>query len=234
MKYGKIVLAGVFLLIFITSCKRSLRGKGPIEVRSIQVSDFSKIRLEIPADVTIVIADSFNCAITSQANIIDAVKVDVSGNELTISSDYNFDDTNIEMVISLPGLKQVAINGSGNMKTLNVIKSKTLKLYINGSGSMDIDAEADKILAEINGSGSCKINGSAKSFDCNINGSGDLHGFDLASIESQVEINGSGDAEVMATDLLDASIRGSGNIFYKGSPHLKSEIVGSGTIKKSE
>ena len=235
MRNAIILLTGIlFLNIFFSSCNRTKRGVGPVEVKSMQVTGFSKVTLEIPADLTIVIADSFNCVITAQSNIIEVVKVNVSGNELTISSDYSFDDSKIEMVISLPGVTALGISGSGNIKTLNVIKSEKLKLNIDGSGEMDIHAETDELRSRINGSGSCNLKGSTKSLNVDINGSGDLHGFQLSSIDAEVELNGSGDAEILATDELNATVKGSGNIIYKGSPHLNSEITGSGNIKKSE
>lgn len=220
--------------LFIISCKQSIVGEGPMQVESRAVSGFTKIILDIPADVTVVVADSFNCVVTAQPNILKIVKTEVSGNELKISSDYSINESKISMVIALPGINGMAINGSGNIKMLNIIKSEDLKLGINGSGDMYVNAETDKLKCHINGSGSCYMRGSSKSVETKINGSGDFHGFPFLCIEGEIEINGSGDAEVAVTDVLKTSIHGSGNIEYKGSPHISSEIKGSGTIKKSE
>lgn len=233
---SKYLLFTAFMLmqVFFISCKRSIKGEGAVVVEKRDVSGFAKIDLEIPANVTVVVADSFNCIITAQSNIIRAIKTMVKGEKLEISSEYSFQKAKVDMVVSLPAIEGLMLSGSGSIKTLNIIKSESLKLYINGSGEMYVNAETDKIHTEINGSGTGYINGSSKFHRCEINGSGDLHGFGLSCIEADVEINGSGDAEVSVTDMLNASIHGSGNIIYKSSPHLKSEIVGSGTIKKSE
>ena len=192
------------------------------------------MELAIPAKVTIVVADSFNCVITSEDNIAKAIKLDISGEELSISSAYSLHTSILEILISLPSVEGLTIIGSGDIKTLNIIKGESLKLYVNGSGNLFVNAETDELKSEINGSGNCSLRGSTRKLKCEINGSGDFHGFEFSSVDAKVEINGSGDAELSSTDQLDAAIRGSGNIIYKGSPHLKSEIVGSGEIKKSE
>ena len=235
MKIRLLFIVGFMLVqVLFISCKKNIKGVGPVSVHKREVSGFTKVDLMIPANVTIVVADSFNCAITSQDNIATAIKLEVDGEQLGISSDYSLNDSRIEILISLPLVEGLSISGAGEIKTLNIIKSESLKLYINGSGNLFVNAETDKLKTEINGSGDCNLRGSTREFKCEINGSGDLHGFNFSAIEAKVEINGSGDAELSPTDQLDAAIHGSGNITYKGSPHLKSEIVGSGEIKKSE
>ena len=224
----------IFMQAAFYSCKRTIKGEGQVQVEQRQVNDFNKIELSIPAHITVVTADSFNCIITAQPNIIEAIDTKVKGETLNISSDYSLSDASIEMVISLPATEGLSINGSGSIETLNIIKVESLELNINGSGEMFVHAETDKMRAEINGSGKCFIKGSSNFLKGEINGSGDLRGFDLNAIKSDLEINGSGNAEVTVSSDLDAAVHGSGNVIYKGSPHIKSDIVGSGAIKKEE
>ena len=58
--------------------------------------------------------------------------------------------------------------------------------------------------------------------------------FGLNTQDAQVSINGSGDAEVMASKQLTLKINGSGQIKYKGSPNVESHINGSGSVTKVE
>lgn len=224
----------LFIQAAFYSCKRSVKGEGPVKVEQRQVNDFNEIELSIPANITVVTADSFNCIITAQSNIIKVIDTKVKRETLNISSDYSFGDAKIEMVISLPGAEGLSINGSGSIKTLNTVKTESLKLNINGSGEMFVYAETDKLRAEVNGSGKCFIKGSSNFLRGEINGSGDLRGFDFNTVKTDLEINGSGNAEVTVSSDLDVAVHGSGNVIYKGSPHIKSDIVGSGTIKKGD
>ena len=65
-----------------------------------------------------------------------------------------------------------------------------------------------------------------------INGSGEVHSFNLLSEATEVEINGSGNAEVFASKQLNVSISGSGDVQYKGSPVVNQSISGVGHIRK--
>ena len=61
-------------------------------------------------------------------------------------------------------------------------------------------------------------------------GSGNFSGFHLRSGISYVEIIGSGNCEITTDERMDVIIEGSGNVFYKGSPLLQTDIIGSGRV----
>jgi len=54
----------------------------------------------------------------------------------------------------------------------------------------------------------------------------------LNSYEALIEINGSGNASVVALNNLKAKINGSGEIKYSGEPKLSVDISGSGKLTK--
>lgn len=238
MVFLKSVLKFFFFFVFVVSlvsCRKSIKGEGPLTNRQIPVSDFSGVILSIPADVKIVIADSFKCIVRAQRNIVEAIEVRLDGDDLEIKSEYSLkSDDPIELFVSIPVISRIEVNGSGDVSFVNPAKGEKLRLYVNGSGSIDARAEMEKIVSEMNGSGSVILHGAAASLSCEINGSGDLHAFNMSTEQTEIDIRGSGDAEVNASSKLRADIKGSGNIIYKGQPHVISEIIGSGNIKKSE
>lgn len=67
-------------------------------------------------------------------------------------------------------------------------------------------------------------------FELFLMGSGDFRGFDLTADRSYVEIIGSGDCRITTLEQLDIVIEGSGNLYYKGSPTIQTDITGSGNI----
>lgn len=222
-------------VILFSACKRSIKGEGPVTSQVIPVDDFNGISLSIPAKVNVVASDSFICVIKAQKNIIDAIKIKTDGDDLEIESDNNLKtEQEIELYISLPEIEKAEVNGSGTMAFFNPAKGNKLRLSVNGSGTIDAKVEMEEIKTQTNGSGTVSISGTAKKAACEINGSGDLHAYELSTNDCQVEINGSGDAEVSVLSKLKADIRGSGNIIYKGRPHVVSEIIGSGNIKNAE
>ena len=61
-------------------------------------------------------------------------------------------------------------------------------------------------------------------------GSGSFFGFPLSASTCQVDISGSGNCEVTVNNDLDVVIEGSGSVYYKGSPSIEVDIIGSGRV----
>lgn len=147
---------------------------------------------------------------------------------------------------------EIAIEGSGDVK-FNAIRTDQLKIGIVGSGDVGIDTVESRLLeSNVRGSGDVKFGsvkagqvnisvtgsgdvaaaGNADKVTIEISGSGDVRGSRLIAREVDVKIIASGDADVHATEKLNASVRGSGEIRYAGAPKkVDKEIKGSGTIE---
>jgi hypothetical protein len=61
-------------------------------------------------------------------------------------------------------------------------------------------------------------------------GSGNFNGFLLSSQTSQVDLVGSGNCELSVSNHLDATLEGSGSVFYKGNPVVMADVQGSGRV----
>ena len=61
-------------------------------------------------------------------------------------------------------------------------------------------------------------------------GSGNFNGFLLSSQTCQVDIVGSGNCELSVSNHLDATLEGSGSVFYKGNPIIMADVQGSGRV----
>ena len=84
----------------------------------------------------------------------------------------------------------------------------------------------------IKGSGDVYAAGIADKVDVEIMGSGDVRARKLVAREAAVKIAASGDAEVHAREKLTASVSGSGEVRYAGSPANVSKTVrGSGSVE---
>ena len=67
-----------------------------------------------------------------------------------------------------------------------------------------------------------------------MSGSGDLRLFDLRAREVHVSIAGSGDAKVNASERLDATVAGSGDVRYRGNPkEVAQSVNGSGSVERA-
>lgn len=66
-----------------------------------------------------------------------------------------------------------------------------------------------------------------------LNGSGSFYGFPMKVSQADVWIVGSSDCEISVEENLDVTIEGSGNVYYKGTPVLLTDITGSGSVHPS-
>ena len=151
--------------------------------------------------------------IEGQANIIDQIATEVKDGKWRIKLPKNmwsdYDKLNIK--ITVPRLHGVGMAGSGNITTMNTIKTDDFQIGLSGSGNIRATVEAEYI-------------------DCGISGSGNVKAQDCEVEKVKIGISGSGDCLVNASNSLEAGIAGSGSVKYKGHPKVKTSISGSGSI----
>lgn len=83
----------------------------------------------------------------------------------------------------------------------------------------------------LSGSGNIVASGETARLEATLLGSGNLELARLRSQDVRALLAGSGNIRVTATDSLDATVRGSGVIFYGGTPaHVTTSVPGSGAV----
>jgi hypothetical protein len=127
---------------------------------------------------------------------------------------------------------KVGIDGSGDI-SVDAIESKSVDASIQGSGDIRLPSlRAASVKISVNGSGDVFAAGNTDKVDVEIMGSGDVRTGKLVAREAGVKIMASGDAVVHAKEKLIASVYGSGDVRYAGSPaNVSRTVEGSGSIK---
>ncbi len=139
----------------------------------------------------------------------------------------------INIEVPLKALDEVALTGSGDIKSLQTLKSENLIINLTGSGDIGLEVEATNVKAKLIGSGDLKLKGKTDNFKGEVAGSGDLSASGLKSANTKIKVNGSGDASVYASQAIFARVEGSGDIRYAGNPKSEdTKASGSGDITK--
>ncbi|MCL2557727.1 MAG: DUF2807 domain-containing protein [Treponema sp.] len=231
-------------------------GNGDLVSRERDARGFDGVALECACDARIYPGEDFKVVITADSNLIDSVVVETRGGVLHIGvakMALIFRPTKLSAEVYLPDLRKIKVAGSGAAR-VGDFSAQSLEVSVAGSGDVDIGAlnaqsmgiaiagsgevnvarlNAGSLDVSIAGSGDVEVGaGSVTSLEIAIKGSGDVDTTGLCSREASVSILGSGDAKVWAEETLDASISGSGDIGYKGSPRLQSRCAGSGKIRR--
>jgi hypothetical protein len=85
----------------------------------------------------------------------------------------------------------------------------------------------------VTGSGEIDLTGNVENLEATVTGSGEIDAEKLIAQSATTLVSGSGEIEVQAMNILEATIQGSGDINYIGTPKMiNKKIVGSGEISQ--
>lgn len=235
MKVLHFLLFGVFTL-YLASCKKDLTGSGTVITQQRQVAGFTSIVSNGDFQVTFKKANACNVEITAEDNVIEQVITRVTDNKLVVeykSESRTHNHNPVMLSVSMPDLENIELNGSGRISTDTVWLMANCKVAVNGSGSVSLRINSDVLKAAVAGSGKLLLTGESLVSNFTLGGSGTIQAFDLKSGKATVNKEGSGKIETFVTNSLVVSLKGSGNVYYKGNPSVASTIEGSGKVIKS-
>ncbi|MGB0429858.1 MAG: head GIN domain-containing protein [Bacteroidia bacterium] len=241
MKHFFTLATALLLVATFTACDddwaECYRGNGIYGENEVIIDNFESIEIESSIDVEL-IQDTANFAIISgDDNIIDLVSTRVIGSRLVIEyrNDVNCVRPTQKTVMQLhfTQIKEIVIDGSGDIYGLDTVNTERLDIKINGSGNVKLDANIQNLLIEVDGSGDVDIEGNGNSGFVLIKGSGNVDIYDFEMRSLGIEVNGSGDSRAFVQDELKVWVNGSGDVWYRGECDLViDERNGSGEVRK--
>ncbi len=211
-----------------------IEASGYLKTEDRDVPAFSRIELEGSGNVVLRQGPVQSLSVETDDNVLPAVKTEVIGGVLHLGLK---DGTRVsflrrlEFRITAPRIEGIRISGSGSVHGVNPLHAGSMNLDIGGSGSIDAELDTAELHTRISGSGSVSVNGRTDRLSITIGGSGGFAGRDLASLDAEVRISGSGSAVVTARDTLAADLSGSGSVFYGGGARPTVHASGSGSVR---
>ena len=156
----------------------------------------------------------------------------------------------VHIVVTAPHVAEAGVSGSAHLD-LGRLAQDRLRLWVSGSGAIDVSGQIKTLDLSISGSGATRMNqvdvgdmsagisgsgwikatGAARSLHLSISGSGmaDLGGLTVQDAEAQ--LSGSGSARLSPKQSADLSVSGSGSIrLLTEPPRLSTHRAGSGSI----
>lgn len=210
----------IFTSILLSACSftinppRMVKGSGILSVETRPLSDFTAVELAGSGSVTVQLGDTHSIKIETDDNLLPQILTEVNEGKLVIRNRSNTMITTplgIRITVTLKDISAVILSGAGDF-ILNGFKTDDLTLSLPGAGSI-------------------KAAGKVQTLSINLNGAGHIFCGDLAASSASVQINGSGNVQVSATNSLSAVVRGTGNILYRGTPaRVEKDITGVGSI----
>ncbi len=253
---SKFFVALLLFVLLFPSCELDCtKGSGNVISETRVVNFFDEIEMRGAFDLRLTQADEFSLVIEAEDNILPLIDTRVNSQDRLVIDTDGCIRTNERTVlfVSAPNIEEIRIDGSGDVTAVTTLDFNSLRVDINGSGDVDIDSlftnfaevnidgsgdvmvdyiDAVTINVEVQGSGDIDFSGFSNDFNVDIEGSGNVDALNLVTEKCAIDISGSGDCEITATDELGIIIRGSGSVYYRGDPVITSSIAGSGDIIK--
>jgi hypothetical protein len=191
-------------------------GSGEEGFESRDVGPFDRIALSGSADLVVTVGGAQEVTVRGDDNLLDDIDTDVNNGQLEISQDDDLDpEIGLTVEISTPALEEVDVSGAGDVDVQGV-RGESFRVEVSGAGDVNGSGQADRVEVE-------------------ISGAGDVQLAELIAREATVEISGAGNVHVNATESLDASISGAGDIVYSGNPReVETDVSGAGDITAAE
>ena len=183
--------------------------------RTLDVRDFSAIRLRGGYDVDLEAGGDYAVEIAGDEAILDSLEVAVEDGTLRIAPEKGRRFKNsggISLRIRLPRLDAFTVNGAVDGK-LRHLASDDFALTVNGAADISID-------------------GTCAAFSAVTNGAGDIDSRDFHCESAQVTINGAGNMKIYASKSVQATVNGVGGIdIYGNPPEVRKLRAGIGSIR---
>lgn len=239
-----VLVTGMFITLTASICTKGKHVVGSQNYisKEVKADHFSEIKLFGGGNINYRQDSRSHIELYGSDNILPLIETYVEGNTLIIKpkKGVNIWKGKLDINISAPEVNKLSVNGSGNVKFTNGIKtSKNVELQINGSGDIEGEGfhcnkmgvsingsgnvrlqkiESRECQASISGSGDIKLNGNTLQAQYSIAGSGSIQAADVQSENTKASIAGSGNISCYASQKLVAHVAGSGDIAYRGNP----------------
>jgi len=237
-----IFFAAAAFLVLLSSCReifaKRIRGNGNIVTKSRELGQFNRVDVSGNIDVYASHDSSFSVKVETDENLQQYIEVINDGGVLRINEKEGFNPRSrrpIKVYVSSSVFKNFEASGACDLYSMDQITSpEAIAFHASGSCKITMDVSAPKIDTHVTGACDVIFKGETKEFSVEGSGSTDIRCFDLKAENVNVDLSGSGDAEVYAGSTLKGSVSGSADIKYKGNARPDITTSGAASIKRAD
>jgi len=234
MKYISLIV--LVVAIFVTGCgSKCVEDSGIRAHRASKVDVFDEIKVFGKIKLVLTQDSSYQVKVEADSNIIDAVKVAVSGTELRIElADEKYCGTDsITVFANIGKLKNLELNGNVLLQTEGLLHVNDLKILTKGANALNLNLNAAKLSTKTEGVTQLNLMGQAGAQDLKSKGTLKMEAFDFVVGIYNLNIDGIGNANINVLNELKVNTNGTSDIHYKGNPkNVDEKKTGATTLEK--
>lgn len=233
-----LVIAGLYVIFTLKagislSQKEAIKGNEQVKKELRTTADFTGINSRGQFNIVLTRGPQ-KLEVEAEENLLPYLTTTVKDGTLQLmqDDDENLDfNTKPKVFITMPELSAVAISGVSDFTMQDSFYVEDARFEMSGATHSTFHLGCNRLLMDISGIGDVNIQGSARKADIDISGAGSFSGANFKCENAFVSVSGTGEARIFVSNELDASVSGSGAIYYYGNPSSKStRVSGVGQI----
>ncbi|WP_022827810.1 head GIN domain-containing protein [Flavobacterium antarcticum] len=227
MKNKQMKKIASILMVFVTALGFSQVTKNLGEFDSVSV--FDKISVEL------IDSNENRIEITgSRANDVEIVNKNGTL-KIRMAVKNILDGEDVSVKLYFKDINEISANEGSYVICDTPIKQTAIKVDTKEGAEVRLNLDVKKVNLRAVTGGILKIKGKATNSDVSLGTGGVLQAEDLQTVQTSIKITTGGEADIRASELVDAKVRAGGNITIYGSPQQinKSTTLG-GSINESK
>ncbi|MEQ3663741.1 MULTISPECIES: head GIN domain-containing protein [unclassified Olleya] len=200
------------------------------------VGDFNEVKVFDLIKVSLVKSDENKVMITGED--VDDVEIIIKNNTLKVRMkfDRSFDGTKTFVAVHYTDLKVIDANEGAIVVGNELITQDSIELRAQEGASIIVGLDVNTVNVRAVSGGIVETRGKANTQDITLNTGGIYEGRDFETKNTTVKVRAAGEAEVNASDSVDARITAGGTIDIYGDPQIvtKKHTFGGSISVKNE
>ena len=209
-----------------------LNAQNPLDKK---VGDFSEVKVYDRIEVNLIKSDDNKVVITGED--VEDVEIINKDGKLKIRMDidkvFNGEKTFVEVHYTI--LEIIDGNEGAFITSNELIEQDDISIKVQEGARVKVGLDVDKVEIRAVTGGVVETRGRANRQEITINTGGVYEGKSFETKNTTVSIKAAGEAEVNASDFVDANVRAGGDVFIYGNPNtVKENTLFGGRIEKRE
>lgn len=241
----KILQTIVILLTIVisTPIRAQIKGSGEITKRSMQLDEFTAVEAGGAQEIILMNGDEFSVVIETNENLHDYISYEIKNQKLRFKYDKIKKYDEMKFYISAPVFEEISVSGASEVKSPELLKGKSLRLFASGASEAKLNLEYDNLVTKLSGASEVRLKGKVNSHVVEASGASEINAKELITQTSVVAGSGASECFVNAVNSLTYTVSGGSSIQYVEKPKTiviqnsnKTEkvVVLNDTIRKAE
>lgn len=199
------------------------------------LGDFTKVTSFDKLDVLLI--KSTENRITINGNEAESVEIVNKNGELKIRMPFSqtMGGEDISVTLYYKKIDAVEANEGSRISSSNTLKTTIFDIIAKEGSEIKLKIDVDKLNIKATSGAIITVDGKATNQDLLINSGALLNAKSLETEQTTITVNAGGEADIYATNLVDAKLRAGGNITIYGKPRqINQKIVAGGTIVEAK